>query len=69
MSYHNGGGGMHNKRPYDSAPYQSAGGGYPMGGGGGADMKRSRPEYHGNSAGIYGKSRVFCVGKRRRDQK
>ncbi|CAM9882772.1 unnamed protein product, partial [Scytosiphon promiscuus] len=57
MAYSSGGGGMHNKRPYDNAPYQG-GGGYPGGGGGGgggggAEMKRSRADQQGH-LGMYG---------------
>lgn len=45
---------MHNKRPLDSAPYQGTGG-YPGGGGPGAEMKRSRPDQMGGGGGgMYG---------------
>lgn len=50
---------MHNKRPLDSAPYQGAGG-YPGGGGPGAEMKRSRADQQmggggsGGGGGMYG---------------
>lgn len=55
MSYSHGGGGMQNKRPLDSAPYQGAAG-ISNAGVTGTDIKRSRPEQQMGGAGmaVYG---------------
>lgn len=55
---------MHNKRPFDTTPYQGSRGSYLGSGGGGgvgADSKRSRPDQQGTSPGMYGERKLWSL--------